>query len=477
MNKKIVTIIVLLSIVVLSLSGAYGYAYIRTNKWASLIYPGVKIGEVDLSGKTLAEAEDIINREYGQAITKKYINIKTPQKTYSLDYKKINARYNIDEVVQEAFNYGKNLNLYERYKLITKPVSNVLNLEFIYDPKPINELISKIKKNIDITPKDGSISIIGGKFIISPDKKGFKLIVDKLKDKILSKINGDIKAPDIFVVADIETISANITKEKLQTINAKLSSFSSNFKRSSYSRSNNITLATESINGTLIMPGESFSFNGKVGRRTAAKGYMPAPVDIGTKVGVDYGGGICQVATSLYNTVIRMNINSTERHHHSIPSTYIPLGMDATIDWGNLDYKFINTLDYPIFIESTLKKKILTFNIYSNSSLSNRTYNLVNQIYAAVQPGPTKYINDPTLPLNEIVKVQSPMIGYKVKAFKDTIQNGKIIKHQLISDDHYKVMNGVLRIGIKKPKLVIQPVLKQELHQQTIDVKGNKNVL
>ena len=224
---------------------------------------------------------------------------------------------------------------------------------------------------------------------------------DKLEKEILSKINGDIKAPDIVVEAEIETLLANITKEKLQTINTKLSSFSSNFTTSSYGRSTNITLATKSINGTLIMPGESFSFNGKVGQRTAAKGYKPAPVDIGTKVSSDYGGGICQVSTSLYNAVIRSNIKSTERNHHSIPSTYIPLGMDATVDWGNLDYKFTNTLEYPIYIESIVKNKILTFNIYSNSSLNNRTYNLVNEIYAAVQPGPTQYIDDPTLLIGE----------------------------------------------------------------------------
>ncbi len=195
---------------------------------------------------------------------------------------------------------------------------------------------------------------------------------DKLEKEILSKINGDIKTPDIVVEAEIKTILANITKEKLQTINTTLSSFSSNFSSSAYGRSTNITLATKSINGTLLMPGQSFSFNGTVGQRTAAKGYKPAPVDIGTKVSTDYGGGICQVSTSLYNAIIRSNIKSTERNHHSIPSTYIPLGMDATVDWGNLDYKFINTLKFPIYIESFVHNKILTFNIYSNSSLNNR---------------------------------------------------------------------------------------------------------
>ncbi|MGV8981924.1 VanW family protein [Clostridium sp.] len=450
MNKKIVAIIILLSIVVLGASGVYGYAYINTNKWTSLVYPGVKIEEVDLSGKTLVEAKSMITEKYGDAILKKNINIKTPLKTYSLNYKEINAKYNIDEVVEEAFNYGKDLNLYKRYKLITKPVSDELTLKFVYDSKPVNELITKMKKEIDTSPVDGSISRINGDFQITPDKRGAKLVTDKLEEKILSKINGDIKAPNIIVEAKVETTLANITIEKLQTINSKLSSFSSNFTTSSFGRSTNITLATNSINGTLLMPGQAFSFNGKVGERTSAKGYMPAPVDIGTKVSSDYGGGICQVSTSLYNTVIRANINSTERNHHSIPSVYIPLGMDATVDWGNLDYKFVNTLGYPIYIESIVENKILTFNVYSNSSLTNRTYNLVNDIYEAVPPGPTEYIDDPTLPIGTSIQDQFPLVGYKVRTFKDTIEDGVVINHQLVSDDGYQIKAEVIRLGTKK---------------------------
>ena len=453
MKKKITAIIILLFIVIVAaMSGIYGYIYTNTKQWTSLVYPGVKVGDVDISGKTLAEAKDMVTKKYGDAILKKNINIKTPEKTYSLDYKKINARYNMDEVVKEAFDYGKDLNMYEKYKLIKKPVNKELNLKFVYDPKPLNQLISNIKKEIDKDPIDGKISLVGGKFIITADKNGAKLMDDKLEKDILSKINGDIEAPNIIVEAEIQTVLANITKEKLQAVNTKLSSFSSDFTTSAPGRSTNITLATNSINGTFLMPGESFSFNGKVGQRTAAKGYQPAPVDIGTTVGSDYGGGICQVSTSLYNAIIRANIKSTERNHHSIPSTYIPLGMDATVDWGTLDYKFTNTLQYPIFIESIVQNKILTFNVYSDSSLTNKTYNFVNDVYEAVEPGPTKYIEDNTLLIGETIQDQFPLTGYKVRTYKDTIQNGKVIEHQLISDDSYKMVAEVIRKGTKKVK-------------------------
>ena len=449
MKKVIIIVAILLLTVIIGVSGVYIYVYNNTEKWTTLVYPGVKVGELDISGKTVAEAKAMVTEKYGAAILKKNISIKTPLKTYTLDYTKINAKYNVDEVVKEAFDYGKNLNLYEKYKLIKNPVNKQLNLKFVYDTKALTELVATMKKEIDKTPENGSLSFTNGKFIVTPDKEGAKLIDDKLVKEISSKISGDIAAPDIVVNAEIQPVLASMTKEKLSKIDTKISSFSSSFATSAYGRSTNITLATKSINGTLLMPGQSFSFNDKVGKRTAAKGYQPAPVDIGTTVGTDYGGGICQVSTSLYNAVIRANIKSTERNHHSIPSTYIPLGMDATVDWGNLDYKFTNTLQYPVYIESTVKDKVLTFNVYSNSSLADKTYNLVSEVYESVNPGPTQYIEDNTLPVGNNIEEQFPLIGYKVRTYEDTIQNGKVIDHQLISDDHYKVVAAVIRKGTK----------------------------
>jgi len=449
MKKKSIAIIILLLIIVLGVSGYYGYLYFTTQKWTSIVYPGVKIGDVDISGKTLVEAKILVTENYQTTILKKNISIKTPLKTYSLNYAKIKAGYNVDEVIKEAFDYGKNLKLTQRYKLIKNPVSKTLNLKFTFDSIPLHALISNMKKEIDRAPINGTIYKNGSNFVITSDIQGCELMTDKLEKEILSKISGDIKSPDILVNAEIKPILATITKENLQTVNTGLSSFSSNFSSSASGRSTNITLATKSINGTLIMPGESFSFNGTVGKRTAAKGYKSAPVDIGTKVSSDYGGGICQVSTSLYNAVIRSNLESTERHHHTIPSSYVPLGMDATVDWGNLDYKFTNTLKFPIYIESIVQNKILTFNIYSNSSLNNKSYNLVNDIYASVQPGPATYIKDPTLFVGETIQEQFPLVGYKVRSFKDTIQNGKVIEHKQISDDHYQLKAEVIRVGTK----------------------------
>ena len=154
------------------------------------------------------------------------------------------------------------------------------------------------------------------------------------------------------------------------------------------------------------MPGESFSFNNTVGESSTEKGYKMAPVIVGTKVELAFWGGICQVSTTLYNAILRANIPSTERYKHSLPSHYIGLGMDATVAYGLLDYKFKNTNSYPIYIESITQNKNVTFNIYSNSSLNNKKYDIVNEV-----------------------------AGKNVSVFKVTYENSKLLSKDLLYTD------------------------------------------
>ena len=198
--------IIILLIVFLGVSGFYAYINYSTKKWTSLVYPGVKIGDLDISGKTLAQAKDMVSQKYQSTLLKKNVNIKTPQKTYSLNFAKMSAKYNVDEVVNEAFNYGKDLSLYKKYKLIRKPESKLLNMKFTYDSKPLSDLIANMKKEINSNPKNASIYRSGNYFVITPDKKGYTLMDDKLKKEIISKINGDINSPDILVNAEIKTV-------------------------------------------------------------------------------------------------------------------------------------------------------------------------------------------------------------------------------------------------------------------------------
>lgn len=443
--SSIAALIVLLGVV----STYTGYIYQKTKSWNNLIYPGVMVENVDIGGKNSIEAKKILDSKYGEVILKKKVDITTDNKVYTIDYSKLNAKYNIDTVVDEALSYGKNYSLFKKYNLIKNPVVKKLELKFSYDSNYIGEVIQSMEKDINKEPVNAGIQMISsGKFKITPDVKGYKLQSEQLQKQILDGINGEL-GKDISIKAPIKELTASVTGDKLATIDTKISSFTTNYQTSSAERAYNIELATKSINGTVLMPGDSFSFNDIVGERTSARGYREAPVIIGNKIESGLGGGICQVSSTLYNAMLKTDIKSTQRIHHTLPSSYVPLGLDATVDWGNIDYTFKNTLDYPIFIEGYTQNRNLYFNVYSNSELTKRTYIITNDVYETVN-ATVKTIDDPSLPIGQTTIEQKALNGFKVKVIKNTYENGNLISSEVVSNDFYQPVQGIIKKGTKK---------------------------
>lgn len=140
--------------------------------------------------------------------------------------------------------------------------------------------------------------------------------------------------------------------------------------------------------------------------------YIKAPVIINNKIELGIGGGICQVSSTLYNAILRAGIQNIERINHSLPSSYVGLGLDATVDWQNIDFRFTNTLNYPIYIEGHTQDKNWYINIFSNSDLSKKIYTIENDV-------------------NHDDNV------YKVKVIRKTYENGMLIDSEFISNDTY----------------------------------------
>jgi vancomycin resistance protein YoaR len=409
-NKNVIMVgIISFIVIVAGISIPTYKVYSKVKSFDNYIYPTVKINGEDVSGKTVEEAKKLLSDKYQTPIGDKKINVKVNDKIYKINYSQIDANYGINNAVEQAFNYGRDKNIIDKYKLIKNPVLKSIQMSFNYNSKPIDNFINTIQKDVNIAPKDASVVKNGNGFQVTPDVDGSKLNTDELNKNIIVSINGNL-GEDTNVQGNMEVEKAKRTKEILSTINTQISTFSTNYGSiSGPSRVNNIQLATNTITGLVLMPGDNFSFNGVVGQRTAAKGYQSAPVDIGTQTSQGLGGGICQVSTTLYNAVLLAGIKATERMHHTIHSLYVPLGYDATVDWDNLDYQFKNTLPFPIYIEGSSANGTETFNIYSNSSLLSKNYKVVSNA------GP----------------------GLKVKVYLQTYQNGQMIGNDLIANDTY----------------------------------------
>lgn len=452
MKKKGIIIIVFL--ILLGSVGFVSYSYYKVKQWDNLVYPGVKIETMDLSGKTKEQAQKIIKEKYSNIVLSKKIIITTPDKDYNIDYSKLDSKYNINEVIDKAFSYGKNEGVFGKYKLINFSTENQLKLKFDYNNKIIDEVVKAVENDVNKAPINAKLKKLdNGGFDVSESIVGQKLQTDKLKKEIINNINGDLSKIVVGIKAPMEKLLPKIKAADLKVVNTIIDSYSTSFPNSSESRCTNIELATKSINGTVLMPGDVFSFNDIVGERTEEKGYQKAHQIVGDEFVDGLGGGICQVSSTLYNAALLCNLKSVLRIGHTIPSHYVPLGQDATVDYENIDYKFRNTLKDPIYIEGIVSNKTVYFNIYSTSMQAKTKCTIQNDVYKTVAPDS---VIDYDANLADGVReyVKDGRQGYKVKVYRTVYNNGKLITRETISDDYYRPSSQVVKVGTKKEVIV-----------------------
>ena len=422
--------------------------YDQNDKWDKLIYPGIKVAGIDLSGKTKEEGINLIKSRCIDALIQNGVNVIVNGKTYIMDCSRLIWGYDVDGAVDNAIAAGKSLSFLNKYQLIKQGMAKEYDISFKYNDRYLEEFVGLIERDINTEPANAGIVITyEGNIEIIEDVKGYKLQAGRLGEHIKENIESGAIG-HIAIEAPVEEVEASVTADQLHVIDTKLSSFSTSFASSSASRIHNIELAAQAINGSILMPGQTFSFNDYVGERTKKRGYAAAPVleDGNYKPGI--GGGICQVSTTLYRAALDTGAKIIERRNHGLPSSYIGLGLDATVSWGNIDLKFQNTLDYPIFIEAYAKEKNLNINIYSNSNLSNRTYIIRNEVYAKI-PAEIKIIEDSELAKGSTVAAKKGSDGYKVKVTRETYEKGILVNSEIISNDYYRPINGIIRKGIK----------------------------
>ncbi|MBR6825355.1 MAG: VanW family protein, partial [Oscillospiraceae bacterium] len=193
-------------------------------------------------------------------------------------------------------------------------------------------------------------------------------------------------------------------------------------------RTRNLELAAQAINGTILLPGEEFSFNRIVGERTAEKGYKEAGVYVGGRTENQLGGGVCQVASAIYYSCLKADLKITERYEHQYVPSYVPWGMDATIYWGALDYRFINNTPYPIRIESSVHDGAVYINLVGTET---RNYT-VKLDYSIIDEDKAEEV---TLYIHPSMKDYHKFSGYKTGETVQTAYDGYKVKTYMYKYD------------------------------------------
>lgn len=227
-----------------------------------------------------------------------------------------------------------------------------------------------------------------------------------------------------------------------------LGEFSTTYNAGATARTINLRLASNKINNTVVMPGETFSYNKVVGERTVAAGYKEAPAYAGGKVVNDIGGGICQITSTLYNAVIFANLDIVSRSNHQFVPSYVKAGRDATVVYGSIDFKFKNNRKYPIKIKSIVSGGVAKIQIYGMKEETEYEVKIETKITGSI-PMQTTYEDDPTLEQGKQKVVQKGHNGTYSEAYKILYLNGKVVSRTLLSKDKYNQMSTIIKRGTK----------------------------
>lgn len=287
--------------------------------------------------------------------------------------------------------------------------------------------------------------------------------LDPDKDyKIIKSVKGirfDVESAKAAFDAAAEgedvTIPLTVKKPKISTKNLKkhlfkdkLGSCTTNVSGSS-ARVSNVNLAAETIDGTILLPGETFSYNAVLGERTTARGYKAAPAYSNGESVQEVGGGICQVSSTLYKATLLSNLKIVEHHNHSYVSAYIGIGMDATVSWGGPDYQFKNNTDYPIKITASYSGGQVTCSIYG--AKLDDTYVEMTAETLQVNSCGTVYQDDPDMEAGTSAVVSSGHDGYIVQTYRNLYdKEGKKISSTKEAYCVYRKKDRVVRVGTKQ---------------------------
>ncbi len=255
------------------------------------------------------------------------------------------------------------------------------------------------------------------------------------------------------VTVELLPVQASVTEAELRERYALLSTFTTSFKGSTLGRKNrvnNMALAVSRINGVVLAPGEEFSMNGTILDRTKENGYYLAPAIRNGTYEKEYGGGVCQVSSTLFNAVMMADLTITERHHHSWPMTYVPIGRDATIATGYKDFRFVNDTEgeLVIFAHMDKKAKTVTVRLYGIHSQDFDHIRITSKRTGSLPAKGTKVHLDESLSAGSRVEERKERRGKTSVTYKEYYDaEGKLIRKVTAYEDSYPSIEGLVYVS------------------------------
>ena len=414
------------------------------------IYPGVYIDDVQVGGMTREEAESQLTRTDEKAEDFD-ITITVGNQSWHVTPERVPVTRNVKELVDRAWALGRSNTaalrgsgktpfqerIEQASQMRSYPVS--LNTVRTWDHEALRTLCEGISNYVNRDPVNSMVDTFDfgtQTFTFTDDRPGAYLDPEQIYTKAAAMLDTGDYHGSLFLTP--EKRLASVTKTELMNSFGKISSYTTK-TTSNNNRNTNIQLSARAINGTTVQPGEIFSFNAATGERTAAKGYREAAAIAGGQSRDEIGGGVCQTSSTLFNAVVRADLEIVERSPHAWPSSYVEKGFDATVNWPGLDFKFKNNTDWPIFIIAGYENRKVTVSIYGMSLGADTSIDLESVTTRVLpQPAGTNYVINTSLAVGESKRTVTGRKGYIVETWKVWTQAGREIKRELLFTTTYK---------------------------------------
>lgn len=415
------------------------------------IYQGISIEGIDVSGDTKEEAQKKVD-SYIKTLQNKEVTFETKLGTTTKSMKDLGLTYTNKEVVQQAYSYGKVGNIIRRYKeqkdAQQDSVKFVLNKNI--DTKKAKEQIQQSEDNLIQHAKNATLTRQNGTFQIIKEEEGTVIDYDQSMKQLKQYVSNEWNKKDATFALKTVVEEPKYKSEDLSEVKDVLGTFTTNYSSSTEDRAQNVSNATAHINGTVVYPGEEFSTYDKIAPYTYENGYRTGKAYSNGEVIDSIGGGVCQVSTTLYNALIRSELEITERMPHSMTVNYVPLAADAAMAGTYKNLKFKNNTDTPIYVEGSTYNRNVTFIIYGKETRpDNRTLEFRSETVATYQPNSVT-TSDATMLEGKKVVTRYGHTGYQAKLWKDVYVDGKKEDSILVNTSTYQAVPTLITVGTKK---------------------------
>ncbi|MEW6624518.1 MAG: VanW family protein [Bacillota bacterium] len=433
-SQKIFIMLLNMGLIILSTVGIFTNNFLPYN---------LVIQDENMGGIRISELAGTLSR-FEDALLDRNLILSCNDKYYEYNLREVGVTTNKEEIEQEVLNiYNAGfLNVIKNYIGIYNN-SKSLNLKYKVQR---DIFFSKLKnlENIELRqPQDAEFKYIDGRVEIIEGINGLEFDIERLIFLIEEECVSD---EHIMLMMPFREVLPEVSSQELKAkgVNELIAYFTTQFNPDLVNRTSNLRIAVEAINGTVLPPGEVFSFNEIVGARTIEKGYKTSPIYIGNQISSGVGGGICQVSSTLYNAVLLADLEVVERANHSLTVPYVPLSRDATVSWNSVDFKFRNSTDAHIYIHAEIGKNDLTVELHGTST--GKKIVLKSERISTILPK-TSYIYDESLEKGKEIVVTQGQPGYTSRLIKETYVDDELVDRVIVSTDKYFPTTTIIKMS------------------------------